>query len=758
MKNILKRVLSVATAAVLTLSLAACGSADGNGSGQWQPPEWVYVPEYMELSDDISYWSMQPVGEYLYYETSYNDEETGEWKQGVGRYSLADQSKENIALDIGDASINSMAVAEDGSVCALLYYWESDELTGEFDSWQALTKYDSTGAQVWQTNLKSVMEDNNISYVSEMTADAQGRVYLTSESQVLLFDETGAFRGIVDVGSGVNSWIQNMGKGKDGKVYVMAYSYNGTSSSYTLSEIDFEKKAVGASYENFPSGNGSGSLSTGVEYDFLVMDNNALYGYNLADQNTELLFRWMDSDINGEYVRTVGVAPDGRIFAVINDWNTNESSVALLTKTASSEVAERETILIGTLYSSSELTAAAVRFNKSNDKYRVYIKEYIDRQADWTETTYSDAIALLNNDITSRNAPDAIALDSLEIKQLVAAGALEDISGYLDKSSVLNREDYLENVLAGYTFGDVLVGIPKTFTLQTVVGSTADVGEEMGWSLDDIIAYADRHPNANLFDYMTKSGIMYNFMMYNESAFVDWEKGECHFNSPEFISLLNFVNRFQEEPDYDSNISTATRIQNGEVLLDTVYVSDFREVQMYNAIYKGAATFIGYPTTDGSVGCALSADNILGITTKSSNKDGAWAFIESYLAAEDSDRFSWGFSSNKERLNAQLEEAIKVRTYTWTDEDGVEHEEVMEGGSSVGYQDGWSYTYHTPTREEADQIMELIKVASPAAAQNGQIMLIISEEAEAFYKGQKSAEEVADVIQRRAQTYVDENS
>lgn len=759
MRRGIKRILAAAMAMVLVWSLASCGKGEESSGTQWEPPEWVYVPEYMDLEgDDISYYSMKLEGDYLYYETSFYDEEAERWNSGLGRYSLQDGSRESIPLDTGDGHLDEIGIGEDGSIYAVLYFWSSDETTGEYSSWQELAKYSPGGETVWRMELGDIMEENNISYIQNIAVDGQGRIYISADEQIFLLDEEGAFRGVVDLGSGISSWVNSLGRGKDGKMYASVYYHRGESSGLELSEIDFEKKAVAASYENFPNGNSNGGLTQGVEHDFLVQDSNGLYGYDCETQSAELLFKWMDSDINGEYVNATGIAPDGRILAVINDWGSDESSVVLLTKTAGSEVTQKEPIVLGTMYASSELTTAAVKFNKANDKYRVYIKEYVDRQAEWTENTYPDALNRLNSDITSGNAPDIIDLSNLDTELLASKGALEDISSWLEGSGVLKREDYLENVLAGYTYGGVLAGIPRRFTIQTVVGSTAEVGEDMGWSLEEIIAYADQHPDANLFDYTTKSNIMYYCMMYNEGAFVDWSRGECHFNSPDFISLLNFVNRFPEEADYDREVSTPTRIQNGDVLLDTVYVSDFNEVQMYNEIYQGAATFIGYPTTDGSVGCALQANTILGITKKSSNKEGAWAFIEGYLSGPETDRWSWGFPSNIEQLNAEREEAIKVQTYTWTDEDGVEHEEVSSGGGSIGYQDGWSYTYHTPTAEEADQIMELIRVATPAAPQNSEIMSIISEEAEAFYKGQKSAEEVADVIQRRAQTYVDENS
>ena len=54
--------------------------------------------------------------------------------------------------------------------------------------------------------------------------------------------------------------------------------------------------------------------------------------------------------------------------------------------------------------------------------------------------------------------------------------------------------------------------------------------------------------------------------------------------------------------------------------------------------------------------------------------------------------------------------------------------------------------------------MELLEIARPVPSGNDEIMTIINEEAAAFFKGQKTVDEVADTIQRRVQTYVSENS
>jgi hypothetical protein len=62
------------------------------------------------------------------------------------------------------------------------------------------------------------------------------------------------------------------------------------------------------------------------------------------------------------------------------------------------------------------------------------------------------------------------------------------------------------------------------------------------------------------------------------------------------------------------------------------------------------------------------------------------------------------------------------------------------------------------TQEEIDEIKALIASAEKVSENaDQQIINIITEETEPFFKGQKSAADVAGVIQNRVQIYVNEN-
>ena len=96
------------------------------------------------------------------------------------------------------------------------------------------------------------------------------------------------------------------------------------------------------------------------------------------------------------------------------------------------------------------------------------------------------------------------------------------------------------------------------------------------------------------------------------------------------------------------------------------------------------------------------------------------------------------------------QEAMKKPTYE--DENGnmVETEQTYWIG-------GMEITITPMSREEADGLIEYVKSVRQLYAYNDALLKIVSEEAAPYFAGQKSAKEVADIIQSRVQIYVNEN-
>lgn len=769
-QNKMKRMLTaVLLCTAMTVSLAACGNQkDGQTKDSADAEGFVYVPEYVTLNteDESTYFNNLMIsGNSLFYRQSRYDEETGEASESLCEYSLEDGGVKEIPLQVREnGNLSCYALDGNGNIYTVVSDYSSENVSEE--GWTIpdmfLCKQDSQGTVAYEKDItEAVNRAGENPYIQNILVDGQGNIYICVESAVLLFNGEGEEQGMVEISDG---WISTTALGKDGKVYLCYYDYSSNTGGMVLAEIDFAGKKIANTYENVPGMSGNG-LFAGTDKDFLMNDGSRVYEYDMASQTYEELFSWLDCDINGSYVDYFGAMEDGTLLAIVRDWDTNVTEIAKLNKTAASEVVQKEEITIGTLYNDQELQAAAVAFNKSSDKYHVTIKTYIDSN-NWTENSYQDAITNLNNDITSgTNCPDILDLSLLNAEQLAAKGVIEDLAPYLEKSSVLSREDFFENLLDGLTYDGILVAIPSSFTITTVVGKTSGVGGEMGWSLDEMMEYAKANPDAQLFDGIEQSSILSYCMMYNQDVFVDWANGECHFDSEDFKTLLEFVNMFPQEIDwtnYDGSLKVED-YQAGQILLNIVSISDLQDVQMYPAMFGEDVTFIGFPTIDGSVGCTMNASSQYGITTKSEQKEGAWAFIESYLSSAGDSMYSWGFPAMKDKLQEKIDEITKVEYLL--DENGEqvldengEPIPVSEGMSSISW-DNWEYTYHTPTDEEIDLVKELISVARPASSTgNDEILNIITEEADAYFKGQKSLDDVVNIIQSRAQIYISENS
>ena len=761
MKKGFKKLFAAGLAALMTVSLAACGGdgrTDEDESKAAAGDSFVYVPEYVSLGDDDNRSLSNAIyadGK-LYYSCYIWDEENGISRRPLVKYDIAAGSQEELNLDdtdMADAYISQMSADKDGNLYAVWVRSVWDE--NNPDDWHQdtlLARYDDSGSTVFFQDIsQDLKSDEENTYVQRMVVDGDGRIYLVFNSLIRLYDGEGGYRGTVETNS---SWLNDAVRGKDGKVYITYYDWNGTG-GYVAAEVDFDGKKLGDTHEIKANAD---SLSEGLEKDFLINDRNRLYEYDLESETQEEILNWVDCDIMGDYVQLVCPAGDGRLLAVVSDWETRDTEIVFLTKTKASEVVQKEELVLGALQMTQDLRSTVVAFNKSSEKYRITIREYYDRNSD---IDYDTAITNMNNELTSGKGLDILALDyNTDVNLLAEKGILADLNPFLNSSSTLSRDSFVESVLRAYTYGDILVSIPKNFSIGAVAGKASWVGEEMGWSIQDIMDFAAEHPDAELFEYASQGEMMQILMTFNQDAFIDWEKGTCNFDSEEFRKILEFVASFPEEYDWDGEReSTPTKLATGKLLLYTDSVSQCRDIQIAEAMFNEPVTYIGFPTTDGSIGCVMNCNEGYSITENSGNKDGAWEFIEFYLN-RDTDMFSWGLPSLKEKLEEEIAEASEVKYVT--DENGeiLKDEEgnpIISGMGGFGWDD-WEYTYHPCTEEEIATLRELIDVARPMPTTNSEVLAIIAEEAEAFYKGQKSLDEVVSTIQSRASMYVGENS
>lgn len=747
----------IAALTVTALLLTACGE-DLKPPAAQQPDSWVYVPEFFSLEGEyIDYSGMKLSGDCLYYLSMEYDDEIQHYTQNMGSYSLKERTSTVSSLSWPEEpysmNIRQYTFGTDGCMYAIAMAYPTDSQPRTY-----LCKFDTEGKCLFSQDITDHLQDasGSQSYISSLEADSSGRLYMAGSQTVWLYDEEGNLKGQVSPDSSADIWISSLLQAGNGKVYISCQTPGSGSGGYTLAEIDFENKSLTSCCTDFP---GRNAFAPGLQEDLLMQDRTYLYTYDPEEQNAQMLFGWLDCDINGNSVLSFGESDDGSIVVVMED-SEKGGEIALLKKTEAGQAAQKENITLAVWSDGYNYQPAAVKFNRDQNRYHITIQEYMD-YSDNSPTARSDALTRLYADITSDNCPDIVELTGLDVELLAAKGVFTDLNTYLESSSFLGSHDFLEEILDAYTFDGVLISIPSLFFLETVMGSSAQLGTEPGWTLEEMVALADANPGAELFDGADKKDILSHVLLYNQDAFIDWSTGTCSFDSRQFQDLLQFAGRFPEEISYDPDRpSTPVRIQNGEVLLKDTFLYDFDSIQMDMAMFSKEAVCIGYPSPDGSPRHGLTTAYAYAITSKSDKKEGAWLFIENVLKEEENSRNQMGFPTLKRRLDAMIEDAMKVEYILdeqgnpYLDEDG---NPIISGTHTTGL-NGWSYTYHTATQEEVDMVLSLLDGAAlaPGGSRN-QIMGIISEEAEAFYQGRKTVSEAAEIIQNRINVYVNEH-
>ena len=770
-----KNIMAIACMTALTISMVGCGSdeagKDSKDKNQKEAQElegFVYVPEIMdlELEEGTYLGEARIMDNYLYYDTYEWDESTGESTTYLCKHDMSTNEimKTPMIFDAGEdmeAYMGRYTVDTEGNVYTM---WNAYPVYVEGSTYNEnsqkcyLTKYDSVGTLIYMQDISEIMKaDEMNAYVQYMEVGADGKLYTSADTIVRIFNEDGSFLGQVE-GSG--NWIMGLTVDKNGKVYLNQYNQQGT--GVEMVEILADTKSLGEAFQNVPD-TGNSKAVPGVNEDFIISGYNELYAYNLADQTSTPILTWSSCNVIGSNVRCVAAMEEGAYVAICEDYSTDTTEIVRLIEKPRSEVPEKTQLVLGTFNSSQDLQTAVVHFNKRNTKYQIEIEEYaIEYQENWTPEDYDAAVAQFNAGLVGDNAPDIIDLSyNVDVGNLISKGALEDLGVYLDSSTNVSREDFVEGILNAHTLNGKLITIPEMVTISTLLGRTEQVGEEPGWTVQEIVEFANNYPDTELLDYATKSSILQSILQYSFDTFVDYENGTCSFNTQEFKDVLTFANSFPAENNYDENEpSMPRRIQSGDLLLSDANVHNTQAYQMYTQMFETDVTNIGYPTFDGSLGAFLQGEGMYAIFANSENKEGAWEFLESVLSYEKPDEWGmWGFPSRKDELQ-EVFEADMTPEYQ-LDENGEKildenGEPLQYPKTSWGYDD-WDTDIYAASQEQVDGIMEMLNSAQSCLLLDETLFTMIAEEAEYYFSGQKSVDEVVDVIQSRAGMYVSEN-
>ena len=459
-------------------------------------------------------------------------------------------------------------------------------------------------------------------------------------------------------------------------------------------------------------------------------EGSNLYSWNLQTGQKQLLFRFLGTDISpdsrfqtcyltvsGEHELIIYVLEMGKSMALTDTPPETEDDITCVALAGGNFIRTRAAVF------SREHEGAFI-------KYTSY--SYGDWRTEWIR---------LSAEVAAGNGPDIMVVDREQMQALQAIGALEPLDGYLDEERIGTMFSGIRESckIDGKMYGIIPEGAVMTFA------TSFDLWSEDSWTIQDILEIADNNDLEGLFyNWVGESspGLNLLFFFRSESGtipFCDMESGESRFESEEFQHLLEVCKRYGEKKN-GTKENILKLMAEGKILAVDQFFDDMGDYTEFRAEYDGRVHFVGYPEQTERVGVFSSGYYVV-VNKEAKNKEGIAEFLNYLLSTEAQSKVDLSVVTS-----AALEDLVEYYEYS----NGEVHYYIKtgRGGSELKMkEDGTSY------------MPDYIDFVNQLGVSQGrdEIWEIVEQEAEDYWNGSKSAEDVALIIDNRVQLYLDEH-
>ena len=381
------------------------------------------------------------------------------------------------------------------------------------------------------------------------------------------------------------------------------------------------------------------------DYELYYSTGNGIYGMR-SDQTSVMIVDFQNSDLP-DFVYDFYPLRDGSFIVNYRDDNANLSKPYLLKPRSAEEIANTKIISLAGVNINRTLLQEVCAFNKSQNEYRIVIKDY---GKEWAETEappevqetirmayqqwfnanvdYTQAVENFKNDLLDGTVPDIICMDDLPYQLLSNKGILTDLMPLLNEDERFDESLYLPNILNGLKRGDKLEQIGFAFTVDTIAAKTEIVGEKQGRTPDEYMEMLQNRPDGmEIFPLASREQLLEWYLIDSQRSFIDKGSMTCSFDSPAFIQLLELVNSLpsqdegpsQGDKEYYERLEFGYNYADNHTLLCSMGIE--RPIQYHDTHYstfrKADITLVGYPESAGGNGGMYEMDYTIALNSKS---------------------------------------------------------------------------------------------------------------------------------------------
>lgn len=381
---------------------------------------------------------------------------------------------------------------------------------------------------------------------------------------------------------------------------------------------------------------------------------------------------------------------------------------------------------------SSFLEKCIAEFNGQSNTYEVVL-------LDSSEELYLEDVQLrLQAQLAARNGPDLIDSNLIQLYPFARNGYLEPMEEWLAQ-----YENLLPQAIgSGQVEGHCYI-VPYKICVQSLVTTGEIANGRTAWTLAEMLDTAGQHQTTTLYLGARAWDVLHCMLAYDEEnpTYVDWEQKICHFDTEEFVTLLEYTKQWADTQSLLISEHMDREFANGHVLTQRIYPSlgssSLRDYHRFLSELGDDCVYIGFPVENGN-GTFVDGKGFA-INSASQCKDGARAFM-SYLLAPERQLAMW---RELDSLPADLQVLELIMTEYASEWNPPDENDAYSSFNKYG-------------EKEASQYLQILKNGKVQGKQYDEIINILYDETSNYYEGNRDPWEVARILQNRVQLYLNE--
>lgn len=404
---------------------------------------------------------------------------------------------------------------------------------------------------------------------------------------------------------------------------------------------------------------------------------------------------------------------------------------------------EKKTIVISVMGNTPFFEMAKKEYEKKHPNITIEIKGFTTKNM-LSPVLFEKYLTTTTTEVLSGKGADLFVLTdrSLPIDRYVEKKAFVDLNQYIEMDTSFDKSQYHMNILENSKMNGGLYVLPTRFFLNVLFANQDEIAktgvkidDQHNWTWSQFVDVSKQLKQKGTLEYAMKDSPenILNTLVFEDNNFnqlVDIGKNEAHFDSKFFTDLLKQVKAL-----YDDNVLTEQFTEEGAYFRSSQIYSPQDYVMRSSVFYKNAAIYQMPHSSENVSGVSFVGYDRYAMNTNSNVKMEAWdylKFLMSYdmqLQSQTDSSFPVNKAAN-EKAFADLKDGTKL--------------DNPKGGEV------------TISEASFQPLKQMINEANTQMRWNDKIQQIISEESKSYFSGQKSSESVAEIIQNRVMTYLNE--